>query len=703
MAYQSKDAYPRPDFVHTNHRWAPINDQWSILFDDEDVGLKDAWHLNGVPDKVSVTSIPVSTTSSDAEAEAQRLAAFPELIAKGFAARKDQVRENTKKPINVPYVFQTPASGLHEKNAHEVLWYERPVSDPRAKSEIEAGDRVLVRFGAVDYEVAVWASGHLVGKHRGGHVPFDVDVTDALTSIWKLTGKGELQLVLRVQDSPYDLDQPRGKQYWAPQPESIFYTPSSGIWQPVVLEVVPATRLGNSSAGTVLKSNDIYGGLLEAEVSVLGRRAGHAYSVEIEGSLNGFSIAKKRENLPKDKDYALVKLPLALAADQRENAQQSVIDIAPYDNADCWREGLALWSPDHPTLYDLIIRLYDSGNKIIDEVKTYTGFRHLDWNKGDGTFRLNGKPLFQALCLDQGYWPETGITPPTPDSLKADIELSKKMGFNGCRKHQKVELPLFHYWADKLGYLVWGEMANAYEFSAKYKDRMNQEWAEAVKRDINHPSVITWTPVNESWAYPDLKNSIEQRDHVRSLYYLTKSLDPTRPINDNCGWEHVLTDLSTFHDYSDAPTLSKSCATLERTLDRDWAGRPMFVGPIGDKDPATKHRPGAPVICTEFAGVNIAPAGAKSDEIQPQGGGGDWGYTTASDGSDLLKRIEALVKAVIQGSHCTGFVYTQLSDVEQEVNGVYSFDRKEKIPAAEVKKIFDAAQKSYYDSLPKEI
>ncbi|KAI1436768.1 glycoside hydrolase family 2 protein [Xylaria sp. CBS 124048] len=701
MAYQSKDAYPRPDFIHTNHRWAPINDQWSILFDDEDVGLKEAWHINGIPNKVTVTSIPSSVTSGDdAEAEAKRLAAFPELVAKGFGTRKHQARENAKKPINVPFVFQSPASGLHEKDAHEVLWYERPVSDPRAKTEIDAGDRVLVRFGAVDYEVTIWASGQLVGRHRGGHVPFDVDITDALTSVWKLTGKGELQLVLRVRDSPYDLDQPRGKQYWAPQPESIFYTPTSGIWQPVILEVVPATRLGNSSAGTVLRSNDIYSGLLDAEVSVLGRRAGHAYSVEIEGSLNGFSIAKKREKLPKVKDYALVKLPLALGADQRESAQQSVISIAPYDNPDCWHEGLALWSPDHPSLYDLVIRLYDSEDQVIDEVKTYTGFRHLDWSKGDGTFRLNGKPLFQALCLDQGYWPETGLTPPTPDSLKKDIELSKNMGFNGCRKHQKVEDPLFLYWADKLGYLVWGEMANAYEFSAKYKDRMNQEWAEAVKRDINHPSVITWTPVNESWAYPNLKDSVEQRDHVRSLYYLTKSLDPTRPVNDNCGWEHVLTDLSTFHDYSDAPTLSKSCATLEKTLERDWAGRPMFVGPIGDKDPATKHRPGAPVICTEFAGVNI---GSKGGELQPQGGGGDWGYTTASDASDLLKRIEALVQAVIQGSHCTGFVYTQLTDVEQEVNGVYSFDRKEKIPAAEVKKIFDAAKKSYHDHLSKKI
>ncbi|KAI1333162.1 glycoside hydrolase family 2 protein [Xylariaceae sp. FL0255] len=694
-AYQSKDTYARPDFVHTNHRWSPINDRWTILFDDEDVGLSQSWQIRGVPDKVAINSSnkPGGATES-AEAEARRLAAFPELIAKDF--KTDRKTENVKQPINVPFVFQSPASGLTEKGAHEVLWYERTISDPRAKPEVDAGDRVLVRFGAVDYDVAIWASGYIVGKHRGGHVPFDVDITDALTA----TGKAEVKLVLRVQDSPSDLAQPRGKQYWAPQPESIFYTPSSGIWQAVVLEVVPATRLGNSSSGTVIKSNDIYTGTLDAQVAVLGRRAGHAYSVEIEGSLNGFAVAKKREDLPKDKDYASVKLPLALSEEQIKGAPQSVTDIAPFDNDDCWLKGLALWSPDHPTLYDLVIRLYDSDRKVVDEVKTYTGFRHLDWTKGDGTFRLNGKPLFQALCLDQGYWPKTGMTPPTPESCKTDIELAKKMGFNGCRKHQKVEDPMFLYWADRLGYLVWGEMANAYEFSDEYMDRFNQEWTEAVRRDINHPSVVTWTPINESWGYPDLKGSVEQRNHLRSLYYLTKTLDPTRPVNENCGWEHVLTDLSTFHDYSDAPVLEKTCATLEKTLDRDWANRPMFVGPIGDNiDPATKHRPGAPVLCTEFAGVNIAPAGSTGDEIQPQGGGGDWGYTTAKNSSDLVKRVEALVKAVCQGGHISGFVYTQLSDIEQEVNGVYSFDRKEKIPATEVKRIFDEAAKRYHESI----
>ncbi|KAH9902129.1 glycoside hydrolase family 2 protein [Xylariomycetidae sp. FL2044] len=699
MAYNSKDFYPRPDFVHANQRWTPLSSGWSILFDDDDVGLKESWHVTGPPDRVTATS---ATAAAISEAEAQRLEAFPELKAKGFQAPKTESRENVKKPINVPFVFQTPASGVQDNNAHEVMWYERQLTDPRAKAEIDAGDRVILRFGAVDYEVTIWASGYPVGQHRGGHVPFDVDITDVLSNVWKNTGKGDLHLVLRIRDSPFDLAQPRGKQYWAPQPESIFYTPSSGIWQPVWLEVLPSARLGDSSAGTTLRSNDIQDGILQAKVSVLGRRAGYGYSAEIEGSLHGISIATKREALPKDKDYAYVNLCLALSDEQKKGLPTSLTEKAPLEDKDCWSKGLALWSPDHPTLYDLTIRLFDSDGNKLDEVTTYTGFRHLEWTRGDRTFRLNGKPLFQNLCLDQGYWPETGLTPPSPESLKTDIELSKKMGLNGCRKHQKVEDPIFLYWADKLGYLVWGEMANAYEFNSEYVDRMNQEWTEVVKRDINHPSIITWTPVNESWAYPSLKDNVEQRNHLRSLYYLTKSLDPTRPINDNCGWEHVLTDLSTFHDYSDAPELSQTCATLDGILGKKLAGRDFFVAPITDQegrvlDPGARHREGAPVLCTEFGGVNIAPGagGAKSGE-------GDWGYTTASDPKDLLKRIEALVMGVVKAGHICGLVYTQLSDIEQEVNGLYSFDRREKIPATEVKKILDGAKKTYLDSLPKE-
>jgi beta-galactosidase/beta-glucuronidase len=202
---------------------------------------------------------------------------------------------------------------------------------------------------------------------------------------------------------------------------------------------------------------------------------------------------------------------------------------APFDVDGAWHDGVALWSPEHPILYDLVLHLYDDSGKVVDEVETTTGMRSLSWTTGDGTFRLNGKPLFQKLFLDQGYWPETGLTPPSSEALKADIEMAKAVGFNGCRKHQKVEDPRFHYWADRLGFIVWGEMANAYEFGSDYIERMNGEWTEAVKRDLNHPCIITWTPNNESWAYTSLKDNIDQRNHIRSLYYLTKYVESPLP------------------------------------------------------------------------------------------------------------------------------------------------------------------------------
>jgi len=451
------------------------------VFDDDDLGLVEQWHLRGLPSKAQ------------------------------------------KRSIQVPFAYQTPASGIGDRNTHEVLWYEREVPDVRTVADRDQGNRLLLRFGAVDYEATIWVNGRLAGSHRGGHVPFEVDITDAVSA-----DKSALRITLRVRDSPYDLTQPRGKQYWAPEPEGIFYTPTSGIWQPVWLESVPMMRIGDSSHGTVLRADDHQSGKMNCNIAVLGRRAGSKCIVEVSASIGGKFVAAAQAELAKDKEFAALAVDLHLTPDQMDELLPAITQLYHFNNDKCWQNGLALWSPEHPILYEVELRLYDENRAIADKVKTVTGVRSLSYTAGDGSFRLNGRPYFHALVLDQGYWPDTGLTAPFQGALRSDIELAKKMGFNGCRKHQKVEDPLFLYWADRLGFMVWGEMANAYEFNAEYIDRFNEEWAAAVKRDINHPCVVAWTPTNESWGYPNLASSSEQRNHLRSLYFATK-YGPSRP------------------------------------------------------------------------------------------------------------------------------------------------------------------------------
>ncbi|KAF7715531.1 Beta-galactosidase [Penicillium ucsense] len=641
-------SYPRPDFERISLNWVSLNGVWDFLFDDGNEGLANEWPKNGIPPNTA--------------------------------------HNQSKREIEVPYAFQTAASAIGLLEAHEVMWYERRINDVRTADEKDQGNRLLLRFGAVDYECSVWVDGFFIGEHRGGHVPFDLDVTGAFSA-----GVKSARLTVRVRDSPSDLAQPRGKQYWKPVSESIFYTPTGGIWQSVWIESVPGMRLCCGSGGTVLRADDIQRGQVHAQIAVTGRSPQDPCVVEVEVLLNGSSVVTKEAELPKERD--LVAFDLDMKLDDIAGFQTT----APYDQEGVWLNGIALWAPEHPILYDLVLRLRNSSGNQVDEVHTTVGMRSLSWQSGDGTFRLNGKPLFQMLNLDQGYWPETGMTPPSSEALKADIILAKELGFNGCRKHQKVEDARFLYWADRLGYLVWGEMANAYEFGIDYVERMNAEWIEAVKRDINHPCVITWTPNNESWAYPSLKDSIEQRNHIRSLYYLTKTLDPSRPINDNCGWEHVLTDLTTYHDYADFSELAQTCSRMEGGILGPKAGRELFVKPIYSGfsghtlvDAGAQHQAGAPVICTEFGGVNIAPP------RDGEAGERDWGYTTAADVDDFLRRFENLVMAVVKGGHTCGLVYTQLYDIEQEVNGLFTYDRKAKVPVAKIRAILERAQEVYH-------
>lgn len=525
MATHETHTYPRPDFERNPLRWQSLNGPWDFLFDDDDAGLSARWHQSGLPNEVQASAAAKTREGASAQSESitQKIASGTQELIKNNVLSKSadsSTITNAKRQIKVPFVFQSPASGINDRGVHEVLWYERNISDLRTAQEKDKGHRLVLRFGAVDYIATVWVNGQHVGGHRGGHVPFELDVTDAIDAE---AGAASHRVTVRVYDSAYDLTQPRGKQYWGAKPESIFYTPSGGIWQNVWLEVVPAARIADSSFGTVIQSHDIYSGKLHNTIAVTGRRAAQNLSVEMEASFAGISVSKTDKiSLPRESDQVSFDLDVRLSEDKRTSLPESLLKDAPLGDEFAWRDGVALWSPEHPQLYDLTIRLIDASGQAVDEVKTTTGMRSINWTKGDGHWRLNDQPYFQALCLDQGYWKDTFMTPPTADALRADVELAKRMGFNGCRKHQKVEDPLFYYWADKLGYLVWGEMANAYQFSQEYVERFNQEWEEAVRLVINRPCIVTWTPVNESWGYTSLKDNVEQRNHIRQLYYQTK-------------------------------------------------------------------------------------------------------------------------------------------------------------------------------------
>lgn len=511
--------YPRPDFSRRCLRWESLNGPWDFLFDDEDVGLDAKWHLHGLP-----TSVTLSTSAShdDGTLEFDEVgdrvtqsivSGTQERLSENTLNKTSGTSENAKTTIQVPFVFQSPASGINERGVHEVLWYEREIKDLRDTNDRDRRDSVLLRFGAVDYQATVWVNGRFCRQHRGGHVPFDVDITDALNCA---PGQASHRVTLRVYDSAYDLTQPRGKQYWGAKPESIFYTPSGGIWQNVWTEVVPRARIADSSQGTVLRSNDIKEGILHATIGVLGRKAGEKLDVELKAWYKGQLVSMSaRKTLPKETSSVEIDLDMKFPGSSVEKYQEPSGEASGKLNSN-----MLVWSPENPLLYGLSIRLYNANGDLVDLAETHVGMRSIEWS--DGTWKLNGKPYFQALVLDQGYWPETFMTPPSADAFRQDIELAKRMGFNGCRKHQKVEDPVFYHWADKLGFLVWGEMASAYKFSSEYVERFNEEWAEAVKLVINHPSVVTWTPVNESWGYPALHDNVQQRNHIRALYYLTK-------------------------------------------------------------------------------------------------------------------------------------------------------------------------------------
>lgn len=541
---------------------------------------------------------------------------------------RPQPGQDYSRKIMVPFVYQTKASGIGEEAAHNRIFYRKSF---QVMPEF-AGKRTFLHFGAVDYQTKVLLNGETLGEHTGGYTPFAFEITDVLKS-------EDNVLEVWVTDMP-DTAQPRGKQYWKEVPDRCWYTPTSGIWQSVWIEAVEGKAIesfqitpdiDNACIELELKAEECTGDTtVRAEIFYKGEKV----------QLAEFSLGARRRRLT-------ISLLEADAIDE-----------------------VHFWSPEHPNLYDIRLTLC-MGGRIQDVVTGYFGMRRIACE--NGRILLNHYPYYLKMVLDQGYWEESGLTAPTDEALRRDVELCLEYGFNGARKHQKIEDPRYYYWCDRLGLLVWGEIPSGYEFCGDEIENITRDLQEFIKRDYNHPSVIAWVPLNESWGVRKMKVDQRQQHFGESLYYLLKSLDPMRLVSTNDGWENVTGDIAGIHDYAqegDAIRKKYNSGRLE-DLEGFYPGHRKLLA-------QGYHRGDMALMITEYGGIAL-----KKDAVE-----GAWGYAEAEATIDsLVERYRDVTEAIGEIKEICGFCYTQLTDVYQEVNGLLNFDHSVKVPSERIREI----------------
>ena len=565
--------YPRPQFERTD--WVNLNGQWTFEMDFGSSGEQRGW------------------TNS-----------------KGLS-----------KKITVPFCPESELSGIGYTDFIPCVWYQRNINIPAEWN----GKKILLHFGAADYETKVYVDGKMVGEHKGAGSSFNFDITSYVKA-----GQ-QANLVVRVYDNLRGGMQPGGKQCTALYSAGCSYTRVTGIWQTVWMEAVNEQALKN-----VFAIPDIDQQQLVVRPEFYNEGNDNTLTVEVK---DGKKTVAKRTS---------------------QASNQSTI-VLPIKNAH-------LWSPEDPYLYDVKYTVKNAQGEVIDEVSSYMGMRKV--HISGGYFYLNNKPYFQRLVLDQGYYPDGIWTAPSDEALRQDIEMSKAVGFNGARLHQKVFEERYYYWADKLGYLTWGEEASwVLNINNELAVRnFLTEWAEIVVRDRNHPSLVTWTPLNETWnATPGVYVRF-----VNDLYALTKAIDPTRPINDASGDSHVKTDIWSVHDYTREPDKLIANHTIK-------AGVEPYRN-MKDKDFLSKYE-GQPYMVDEFGGLPWIPKEERANS---------WGYGANIDTvEEFYSILEKEIDALKACKHVVGFCYTQITDVEQEKNGIYYYNRKPKFDTARVKAIFE--------------
>ena len=538
-----------------------------------------------------------------------------------------QGKKALPRKINVPFTYEYPASGVGDAAQHEVVWYRRTFEI----AEENRGSRALLCFNAADYQTDVWLNGAHVLTHTGGFAPFSADITDFLK-------KGGNVIVVRCEDTLNDAV-PRGKQSWTGSPFSCFYVPNTGIWQSVWLEFFGEDCIAELLLLCDYDRTELYGEL----VTLYGK----ADEAEIVVTFDGKLIKRERFVLR-----------------GRHNRYRFAL---PKDYTDDYS-----WSPENPRLLYVDFALYKDGKRV-DLAHTRIGMRKISIDEY-GKICLNNRPYYQRLVLDQGCWQESGLTPPSAEALRKDIELAKAMGFNGARKHQKLEDPYYCYYAEELGFLTWCEMPSAYRFCAEETAAITQEWQEIVRAGRNCTSNVCYVPLNESWGVREIATDERQKAFARSLYYLTKSLDPTRLISTNDGFETVNpTDILGVHDYD-----------AEKAEDfAKYANGYDGMHPQGFALFAEGERyAGEPALLTEFGGR----------AFQADAQGEAWGYSGAAQNEEaFLKQLGSIMQGVYS-CNFQGYCYTQLTDVQQEVNGLLTAERKPKADMEKLKALFGGSK-----------
>lgn len=515
--------------------------------------------------------------------------------------------------ILVPFCPESELSGIGNTDFMTRVWYRRRFEVP----EEMRGKRLLLHFGAVDWETTVWLNGGKLGSHKGGYTPFWFDVTEGVKD-------GKNELVLHVRDDTRSGRQATGKQSQRRESHGCVYTRTTGIWQTVWLEAAGETWLREFTL-----TPDVDGERVFFQGWVGGPCAGRVLRLQ---AFDGEQLVAEE------------------VAPARWRSTLAALDIPDAKT----------WEPGSPFLYDLKLTIERDG-EVIDQVSSYFGMRtlHIDGNR----FLINGRPVFQRLVLDQGFYPDGIYTAPSDEALKRDIELSMAAGFNGARLHEKVFEPRLLYWADKLGYLVWGEYPN-WGVSLGNAAALTQivvEWQEVLRRDRNHPAIVGWCPLNET-------GDDESAAMAQQLLAVTQLIDPTRPFLDTSGYVHLHpdTDIYDCHNYDQNPGRFGALFSVFSLLGVEpWNNRP--------DDERSRYR-GQPYFVSEYGGTRL--------EVEEREGAA-WGYGDATKSvTEFLARYKALTDVLMDNPNMFGFCYTQLTDIEQEQNGVYLYNRTPKYDPA---------------------